>query len=897
MTDITIPSKYKPWLKTNDEILSDYKVDPEQGLEKTVVEQRRRKFGDNQLRSQERHSPWRILIEQFDSVVIWLLMAAVVLSFIFGEWVDGIAVLVVVVINALIGFVTEYRAVRSMEALRDLGRAEARVLRNGDITKIPADQIVPGDVLVFRSGDIVTADVRLIEGSKLQANESALTGESIAVSKKIETLEGDVPLAERKNMLFKGTSITRGAGRGIATHTGMETELGHITSLVQEAEAEVTPLEKRLNKLGQNLVWLVLGIIVIVALVGIIRGKEILLMIETSVALAVAAVPEGLPIVATVALARGMKRMVERNALINRLASVETLGGTNVICADKTGTLTENQMTVTNIVFLDKEIEVVDENQNGDNNTIENHTVDGQNGDSRLTRILKVGVLCNNASINDSGNDQVGEPLEIALLNAGKQAGLIRDHLLEELPEKREVAFDPEVNMMATFHQDKDQYYIAVKGAPEAVLSNCVGYYEESGLKDLSDQGRQEWIEQNKKLAQNGLRVIALADKNVAEADLDPYRELNFIGLMGMKDPPRKDIAPSIQNCKNAGVRVIMVTGDHASTARNISDAIGLTTGDARVLKGKNLKSLESLGDEELQEIVDADIFARVSPKQKLDLIAAYQSKGLVVAMTGDGVNDAPALKKSDIGIAMGKRGTQVAKEASDMILLDDAFSSIVEAIRLGRVIYNNIRRFVVYLLSCNISEISVVFLASIVNAPLPIRPLQILFLNLVTDVFPALALGVGKGDPSIMERPPRDPDEPILTQHHWFTIGGFGVLITIAVLIAFALALLWQEMTVEKSVSVSFLTLAFAQLWHVFNMRDSHASLFRNDVVKNAYIWLAVLLCTGLLLAAVYFPPLAQILSLVNPGVEGWGIIAVMSLIPLVLGQLFIELREGLNV
>lgn len=891
-----------PWSMAAEDVLARLDVNPDQGLSGSEVQQRREKAGRNRLRTRGRRSAWQILIEQFDNIIIWLLLASALLSFIFGEWVDGGAVAVVIAINTLIGFFTELRAVRSMEALREMTRVDARVRRNGKLEKIPAEALVPGDIVVVEGGDIVTADLRILEASKLQANESALTGESEPVSKRTGVLAEDEPLAERENMLFKGTAVTRGSGEGVVVYTGTDTELGQISELVAEAEQEHTPLEKRLDQLGGRLVWVTLGIIVIVAITGVLRGKELLLMVETSVALAVAAVPEGLPIVATIALARGMRRMAEKNALINRLASVETLGGTNVICADKTGTLTENQMTVTRYVLASGPVQVSGEGLALAGDFSRDEQALALEDQPDLVLALKVGVLCSNAELQEGQleEDEVdaktfGEPVEVALLIAGIKGDLRRQELADEMPEAREVAFDPEVKMMATYHRQNGSYLVAVKGAPEAVLQASTRYKDgQLDDHDLDDEQRAEWMSKNEALADQGLRLLALAVKEVQDPEEPAYQDLAFLGLVAMQDPPRQDVRPAIQDCKQAGIQVAMVTGDQAVTARNIAQAVGLVDDeDVEVVTGRDLKPPQELDDQEYQRVVNAPIFARVSPKQKLDLIAIHQKSGAIVAMTGDGVNDAPALKKADIGIAMGLRGTQVAKEAADMVLKDDAFNTIVLAVRLGRVIFENIRRFVLYLISCNVSEILVVFLATMLNLPLPILPLQILFLNLVTDVFPALALGVGKGDPMIMQHPPRDPDEPVLRQRDWGEIGGFSAVITLAVLVAYWLASDWLGLDGIHTVTISFLTLAFAQLWHVFDMRAPGSDFFKNDVIQNPFVWGAVVLCVLLLLGAVYIPPLASVLQVARPSLQGWGLVLGLSLLPWVVGQVYRSLQS----
>ena len=894
MTQDDVAAVAGSWAKTANDALRELGVSREKGLDGEQVAERLRRYGRNRLREMKRRTAWQILIDQFKSLVVGLLAAAAILSLVMQEWIDAAAIFAVIAINTAIGFFMEYKAVRSMEALRKMGAVTARVRRGGETVEIPADQLVPGDILIVEGGDIVSADVRLIDTSKLQADESALTGESVPVSKAVDTVKEKAEIAERKSMLFKGTAVTRGSGEAVVVATGMGTELGRISSLVEEAEQEATPLEKRLDALGRNLLWVTLGIMVIVAVTGIVRGKPVILMIETAVALAVAAIPEGLPIVATIALARGMLRMARRNALVNRLSAVETLGGTNVIFTDKTGTLTENRMTLDRVFLSTGEVAIGQELGGQRPFARDGQPVDPQE-DPILREALEIGVLCNNASLG-SGRDPLakatGEPMEVALLIAGLKAGIRRDQLVRDHPEQREEAFDSDIKMMATYHAADGQHRVAVKGAPEAVLDCCARIRTADGERDLSDQDREHWSRLNAQMAGRGLRMLAVAAKRVDSLDTEPYRNLTWVALLGLHDPPRSGVAEAIEKCRMAGIRVIMVTGDQPDTARSIGQAVGLIEDrESPVVRGRDIKSPDELTRSDRQELRDVRLFARVSPKQKLDLIALHQEAGSIVAMTGDGVNDAPALKKAEIGVAMGQRGTQVAREASDMVLKDDSFATIVAAVEQGRVIFNNIRKFVLYLLSCNVSEVLVVFIASIVNAPLPILPLQILFLNLVTDVFPALSLGVGEGDPRIMDQPPRDPKEPVLRAAHWLAIGLYGGLITLGVLGAFWVALDWMELDTDEAITISFLTLAFAQLWHIFNMRNRGTGLLRNEITANPYVWGALGLCVGLLLAVTYVPLLAAVLQLTAPGPNGWAVVLIASLIPLAAGQVVTSL------
>lgn len=880
-----------PWATANERLLSHFGVNPAKGLSSPDVVQARQKYGINKLREFKTVSWWVVLATQFKSLIVLLLLAATVVSFAVGDYVEGIAVIVVILVNAGIGFGTELKAVRSMEALQKMGGVTANVRRDNTIQSVPAQDLVPGDILLLEGGDRITADARLLQTSKLQADESVLTGESLPISKMDNVLEETTSLPERKNMVFKGTSITRGSAEAIVVATGMSTELGQITSLVQEAKQEETPLEERLNRLANRLIWATAAIVVLVVVAGLVSGRPLILMTKTAIALAIAAIPEGLPIVATIALARGMHRMAKRNALINRLSAVETLGSTNVICTDKTGTLTENRMDVTKVGIRSQK-----ENENAN---IPGWTVAIKDKENvwqykdAVREALRIAVLCNNASLGGVGttSDQqklVGDPLETALLSAGASVDLHRNQLVQQMPETAEVAFESETKMMATIHRDGDGFLYAVKGAPEEVLQACTRSWTPQGTIDFTQSESLAWKNQNEKMAEAGLRVIGVASKISNRKDDSAYQDLTMVGLIGLWDPPRDDVPRAIRICREAGIQIVMVTGDHAITARNIGFAVGLVDNqNVEVLGGDDLEKIPTMDDSQRRILAATSIFARVSPKQKLNLIELHQDLGSVVAMTGDGVNDAPALKKADIGIAMGERGTEVAREAAAMVLTDDSFCSIVSAVSYGRVIANNIRKFVCYLLSCNISEILIVSLAAIMSVPMPLLPLQILFLNLVTDVFPALALGVGEGDDGIMRQGPRPPREPIVTKLHWFVIGGYSFVMTIAVLGALFLALYWLKLPERQAVTVSFLTLAFAQLWHVFNMRDRGSKVFANSITRNPYIWGALVLCTGLTLLTVFVPFMADVLQVANPGLSGWALIIGMSLLPLILGPL----------
>ena len=905
----------QPWTRSAESVLDALEVDPGTGLTDDGVRSRRERYGPNRLREAEQRSRWSILWDQLKSIIVVLLAVAIGVSLAFGHWVEAIAIGVVIVVNAAIGFFTELRAVRAMESLRELGQADSKVRRDGAVAEVPAVELVPGDIVVLERGEVLGADVRLLEVEGLQVDESPLTGESVPVTKRVEPVDEDTPLADRESMAYKGTAVTRGEGLGVVVTTGMDTEIGEISEMVGAADAEETPLEKRLDTLGQRLVWLTIAVAGVVAVTGILAGREIFLMIETGIALAVAAVPEGLPIVATIALARGVRRMARRNALIRRLSSVETLGSTTVICADKTGTLTENRMEVTSLVLPHGRVQVDLDDDGRATFSVEDAGSGADGGDLDLTgdrldadggrprdgtllrEALRVAVLANEAD-EEEGREGPGDPMELALMRLGEAADMPRGELLERFPRSRLVRFQRETGMVASYHEREEggDDLIAVKGAPEAVLAASDRRAGPDGPEPLSPEDRERWLERNETLAGEGLRVLALARKEAAR-DAEPYQNLVLLGLIAMLDPPRAGVAEAVRECREAGIRVVMVTGDHPETARQIAGSVGIGETDAlTVVTGQELEDAADDDARRTELVESSQVFARVDPGQKLRLIDGFQERGEILAMTGDGVNDAPALKRADIGIAMGDRGTEVAREAADMVLLDDAFSTIVEAVRHGRVIFRNVRKFVVYLMSGNVGEILAVGGASVLGAPLPLLPLQILYLNLVNDVFPALALGVGKGEGHVMEQPPRDPNESILESQHWRAIGGYGLLITVAILGAFFWALEGLELDVPDAVTTSFLVLSGARLVHVFNMRDRRSGLLRNEVSRNPWVWGAIALCIGLLALAVYVPPLAGILSLRPPSGAQWLVIAAGSAFPLVAGQLYLALRAALE-
>ncbi|MBN1275907.1 MAG: cation-transporting P-type ATPase, partial [Deltaproteobacteria bacterium] len=842
-----ISYKKSPWALDINELLKILEVSPEKGLSHREAGSRLEKYGKNRLRSKSKKSAISIFIDQWKSLIILLLAAAAVVSLVFGQHLESVAIIVAIILNVLIGFFTELRATRSMEALHRISSINTNVIRDGESREEPSENIVPGDILEIEAGNVIPADLRIIESSRLNVDESALTGESVPVSKNADTVPEDNDISERGNMLFKGTSVTKGSAKAVAAYTGMDTELGRIAHLTEEAEEDISPLEKRLERLGHRLIWITLGIGVLITVLGIMNNRDIFVITKTAIALAVAAIPEGLPIVATIALARGMWRMAKKNAVINRLSAVETLGATTVICTDKTGTLTENKMIVGMIALPQSGGEGVEEVDLTPGNSKEKIT---SSEEINFKKLLETTVLSSKAELKNISEEGwpegSGEPMEIALLALGRKNGVEREPLLEKLPEQREETFDSRKKMMATFHKEKGSYRVAVKGAPEAVLNVCsrIGTGEEND-RDLTENDIEKWTAQNERMASGGLRILAVATKSTDDLDSNPYEELTFLGFTGFMDPPRKNVAEVISACRNAGIRVVMITGDHSATAKSIGLSVKLIdTEDAEVAPGKRLLDPADLSDDEKQKLIKTSIFARVSPEQKYNLVKLHKEQREVVAMTGDGINDAPALKKADIGIAMGRRSTQVAKEAADMVLKDDSFRTIVTAVSQGRAIFDNIRKFIIFLLSGNAGEIMIVAFPILINSSLPLLPLQILYLNLIGDVLLALALGVGRDDPSKMLRPPRHKNEAILTRSHWLEIIGYALIIAIPVLSGFYLALGRMDMSLDRAVTVSFLSLAFSRIWHVFNMRDSNSGLFKNDITRNPFVWGALALC-----------------------------------------------------
>jgi P-type Ca2+ transporter type 2C len=870
-----------------EDVLHSFQTNATQGITQAEAEKRSKEFGLNSYQAQKQKSIWLMLAQQFMSPIVYLLVAGAAVSLYFKDVIEAVAIVIVILVNALIGFLMELQARNSMNALKEMDVTLSKVIREGKKTEIPSEKLTIGDVVFFEAGDLIPSDGRLLEINQLQCDESSLTGESLPSEKNIEKLPKDTVLGDRNNMVFKGTSVINGNGKAVITGIAANTQLGAITSLVESASETATPLDKKLNALTQKLIWLTLGMTLIFAVTGVIQGKEWVLIFKTSIALAIAAIPEGLPIVATVALAYGMLLMAKRNAIVKKLSSVETLGSTSVILTDKTGTLTENKIYVETFSFPEENLKV-----SIDNNTLKFENEEIKKSKENFEKLRLIGALCNDASTKTEEDKKkvIGDPIEIALIQLANASGTPAKELKNEYERLAEQPFNSETKIMGTLHKSPNGNFVAAKGSVEHLLEKCSKLQSGETIKELSQEERKTILSESEKMAMQGLRVLAFAYKEEKEIKKEDFiNDLVYVGMIGFLDPPRLDIKDAIILCRKAGIKIVMITGDHPQTALNIAKKIGLVDEqEQQVITGKDLPSMEGLTDEWREKILATSVFARTTPKQKLDIATIYQEAGNIVAMTGDGVNDAPALKKADVGIAMGLRGTQVAKETASIVLKDDSFTSIAEAVAHGRAIFQNIEKFVVYLISCNLSEIFIVTLLGVFAPAATLLPLQILFLNMVTDVFPALALGLGKGDKTVMEKPPRDAKDNIITNKDWLKIALYSATMTLAVLVAVFYCK--QNITTDDKVlnNVAFITLIFAQLFHVFNMSSLRSKMLVNDITKNKFVWLALLICIGIFALMYAFPTVRSVLHLEPIPIKVWGVSIIASLIPLILVQTY---------
>lgn len=887
-----------PWL----DVAKALEVHPGKGLSLKEVNRRLSEVGKNLLETKKGVHPVFLFLGQFKDFMVLVLLAATIVSALLGEIADAVTIMAILIVNAILGFIQEYRAERSIESLRSLTAPEARVLRDGVESRIPAADLVPGDVVLLEAGDRIPADIRWIQAINVEVEESALTGESHPVGKRVPPLMDELtPMADRINMGYMGTALVNGRGAGVVVATGMDTEMGVIAGMIQSVEEEETPLQKRLDQLGKYLVVISIGVCAIVVLTGVWRGEGFYKMFLAGVSLAVAAIPEGLPAIVTVALAVGVQRMVKRKAIVRKLPAVETLGCATVICSDKTGTLTQNEMTVRQIYTDGRMVSITGQ---GYDPKGEFYGGDPMKDKGPLQVTLKVAALCNNSTLTRKGVQVAGmfrsaskdspwgvegDPTEGALLVAAAKAGIWRETLERKEERIGEIPFDSDRKRMSVIYKGKHGKNAYVKGALDMILRLCKSELTSEGVVELNDLRRRAILRANDEMARKALRVLALAEKPLQEknaADERVEEDLVFVGLMGMIDPPRASAAKAIQVCRRAGIKPVMITGDHRLTAEAVAQELGILRGNSGgVLTGVEL---ERMSDEELtNEVMNISVYARVTPKDKLRIVRALKKNNQVVAMTGDGVNDAPAVKEADIGIAMGKTGTDVTKEASAMVLADDNFATIVAAVEEGRAIYDNIRKFIRYLLSCNLGEVLTMFLAALVGLPLPLLAIQILWVNLVTDGLPAMALGVDGMDKDIMNRTPRAPGESIFSRGLARRIGIRGLMIGLGTLLVFIVAL-FMGVNMLAARTMAFSTLVFSQLFHVFDCKSENRGIFEVGIFSNPYLVAAVATSTMMQLSVIYLPPLQAIFKTTALLGWQWGLILLVSGGPSVLIGLY---------
>lgn len=896
----------------------------DQGLSWEEAKVRRERDGDNELTEKRNVSLIALFLNQFKDFMVLVLMAATLISGLLGEYLDAITIVAIIVMNGILGFVQEFRAERSLRALKELSAPSAKAVREGGIVHIPAKELVVGDIVLIESGDRIPADIRWIEANSLYVEESALTGESVPVGKHTNALQdGEVPLGDQKNLGFMGTMATRGTAKGIVVRTGMATEMGKIADLIQNTESMETPLQHRLDQLGKVLIAVAIGLTIMVVVAGILHGQPPYAMFLAGVSLAVAAIPEGLPAIVTIALALGVQRMIKRKAIVRKLPSVETLGCASVICSDKTGTLTQNKMTVTHIWLGGDVLEVTGDGYEPAGQIMDNGSLVDLRQNQTLRRLLQIGVLCNNAVLHEEFPEQKrkaakgpvkpvfsikGDPTEGALVVLGAKAGITRQSLEGLYSRKAELPFDSDRKRMSVIVSHQGGRLLYTKGAPDVVLERCAYVLWDGKVIPFTATLKQKVYAANEGMARSALRVLGFAFKELKPTDREdtPHvlggspesnrttlrspasllgdnmeQQLVFVGLAGMIDPPRNEVRDAIQLCKRAGIRTVMITGDHQSTAEAIARQLGMIPQNGLTMSGQQLAAMS---DEELDQKADQIyVYARVSPEHKLRIVKSLQRGGHVVAMTGDGVNDAPAIKAADIGISMGQTGTDVTKEASALVLSDDNFATIVAAIEEGRGIYENIRKFIRYLLASNVGEIMTMFLAMMMGMPLPLVPIQILWVNLVTDGLPAMALGIDQPEKDLMQQKPRAAKENIFARRLGWKIVSRGLLIGICTLAAFWIMLHNNPDSSDvlvRAQTVAFATLVMAQLIHVFDCRSSR-SIFHRNPLQNKYLVLAVLSSLALLLVVMYVEPLQPIFKTVPLGIKEWLITLLFAGIP----------------
>lgn len=858
----------KWYQKSLESIVQEYNT--ENGLTDEEVIRNREKYGLNKLDEGKKDSIWVLFLKQFNNSMIIILIVASIISFFLDEKADAIIILAIVVLNAILGVLQEDKAEKALAALKELAAPLTKVIRNGQELQIDSKEVVMYDIVFLDAGDQVSADLRLIKSSSCQIQEASLTGESVPVDKDaLLEITQDVPLGDRKNMAYSSSSVTYGRTTGLVVGIGMNTEVGKIANLLTSNKKEKTPLEQKLDELGRILGIGALISVVIIFAIGVFNGKEMLELFMSSVSLAVAVIPESLPAVATIVMAMGVQRLAKRNAIIRNLSSVETLGGATVICSDKTGTLTQNKMTVTNYWLMNED----------------NHE-----------DLLKAASLCNDSRLMDG--KWVGDPTETALSEWAIKQGLNLEHILKLYPRVAEVPFESNRKRMSTVHKHKDHFTVFVKGGVDEVLSQVKTIVDGEDIRPITQSDLNLIQEENSRMGKNALRVLAYAKKrlkeNIKDGDVSVESELCFVGLTGMIDPPREEVKLAIEECRSAGIRPIMITGDHKTTAEAIGLQIGLMLPGDKVITGVEL---DQMSDEDLfNDVKSIAVYARVSPEHKMRIIDAWKKHGEVVAMTGDGVNDAPALKKSDIGAAMGVVGTEVAKGAADMVLADDNFATVVHAIEEGRRIRDNITKAITYLLSCNVGELFTLLVAAIMNWATPLLPIHILWINLVTDSLPALALGIDPAEEGIMKREP-NRDKGLLNGSMAFRIGYQGILIGTLTLIAFLYGngSLGMEGSLAQGQTMAFIVLAFSQLVHSYNIHSHRQSVVKS-FLKNKWLILATLANSLMMLAVLFIPPVRDLFKLVELDLHHWEVVILLMFIPLFVVELLKLLKLNGN-
>ena len=859
----------------------ELQVDASSGLTKEEAEKRIEKYGHNRLEGGKEKSLIQMILEQLKDFLVIILMIAAVISIFLGEALEGIIILAIVVLNTFLGVYQENKASNALKALKEMASPHAKVLRGGQIIEVPSSDVVPGDIAILEAGDYVPADLRLIESVNLKIDEAALTGESVPVEKDASAvLAEDASLGDRINCGYMGTVITYGRGRGVITETGMQTQMGNIAGMLNDTPDESTPLQKKLDSLGKVLGIVCLAICVVIFLLGLLHGMELFDIFMTSVSLAVAAIPEGLTVVVTVVLAMGMQKMVKCNAIIKRLSAVETLGSTTVICSDKTGTLTQNKMTIQKLYDASGHYNV-----SGTGYSPEGEITDeaGNVPASFPDRLIEGALLCNDATYDPANQTIVGDPTEAAMVVLAYKHGMKKAEWESRYPRVQEIPFDSDRKLMSTFHKIGDSITMYTKGAPDELLRRCTRIEEKGVVNPLTDAKREEILSVNQDMAQSALRVIGVAYRTMNEADPSPESEndLIFVGLVGMIDPPREEAKAAIDVCKTAGIQVKMITGDHKITASAIGAQLGIETD--RTVEGREINEMT---DEQLRECVKTtNVFARVSPEHKVRLVDAVRANGNIAAMTGDGVNDAPSLKHADIGVAMGITGTDVSKEAADMILTDDNFASIVRAVAEGRTIYANIRKVVGFLLSCNIGEILVIFLAMLTNLPTPLVAIQLLSINLITDAFPAFALGMEKEEPGTMNRKPRDPSEPIVDKKMTVAVLIQSIALALGTLGSFVYGLYVHD-SLDVARTACFLTLVLGELLRAYSARSESTSVFKMKVFENSYLNKCVLVSVLFMIASIYVPFLNPVFSTVALSFDEIIMALVLAFLPMLGGE-----------